>query len=1346
MSKSQDTLPILPTFSSKGKNIEGLTMVERVATAKQKAKSIAAETSPTFRCPSKKLRPIQTDEEKKDLTDGNKPIKNDQDTQITRQKTARTPGITTLNEFMTMKKEIVEKKLLGSSDENELSRKTTLRKKSLTEQKLYHRPFTVKGKLEDRCKISSDLQQGGRVRSKSDVTGNDKTKVLPIESRKKSTILSVLLKDKEPLESSAVHQPTPRNYSKVASIEIHEPPNSKQEAKSVHSGNLVPIPVKKSKENIAKGIGAPPNQDEKEISPTAASSSENCDKSKEKKSNIYTNPEFDRCLSMKTVQINVPAKPDSTAQTDYATNTSEAGKRQVGSSTLSMKASFAENRSVVILMDSDSAGSLTLTVEQGSNAAHKIELDDKQENLLKAPKLNRMFSQNLQSLLNANKMESKLALTTANELHKSVADFRKLVKNPTKDIVEGLLKDESFKRHKNDVTALEKILSYRMEDFRKYPLNERMFFCQSMRVEKYKRLNLKNPGSVIGELRVNLPGSKRTACAATTTETILLCISKEEYMEVVNRGENNVLRENMLLSLRYMQLFDKNEDVLEKISSFFKIYTIGKNTIIQEEGKQTLDLSWIIEGNCKVNRAVSFINKVANGKQILSPSAPDQAKKDNITTLELCTQVLSVGEWFPSLPLISENPAELKYLGPTALKKDDYVDLYSKMRSVDDRLYSKYSVVADSTVIIASMPYSDFLQLVPREIIFEMVVNPTVTIYPIEEVQDQYLQQQMWSNHKKTILSIYMQTLKPKAQSASNRDVPTIKGISKEGDLEPTTPKSRVASNLPNLIDKTETSSPTGTPKTSKSKAQKSVQSFLEFKSTKEAAGEGGLLKIEGNNDQPASARSQKKNGSSKSSEATDNTSPNETRKLRSNKAGMRTKKVNITEKLETQLESVKKKDLNEQPDVVAAKKKKTISMENSIRKRWIIVYRLQQLALKLSKAYRSITTANYSQLTQLPIKDAGTLSYMLKIQIVEPSEAYIAQIESFLKEPAFRRSRETVASLEKVLSFRMPDFAKFSKNERMFFCQAMKLEKYTKGAILMKENNLATNFCFLLSGQIEFFKFDNGFKVRVNLKNPGNLIGDRGLQSKTVKRSVCAATTTDSKLLMITKDDYHEFINNGERELVKNKLETALSSVRIFSNHSAVLEKISGLFQIYNYPKGELIHHEGAQTFELSWVIDGTCQIVRSVPFHSKSANGKQILSIPNEKESVTELELVTQTLKTGDWFPDIPLLPDQLPNVKFLGPEKLNKDSYIQLYTKMPPNDEITYYKYSVKADSPVTIATIQLNDFCEIIPKDLLFKLIFTETITMYPTKELQTQYLQQQTWDNHKQNIVSQVLHK
>ncbi|KAJ3256556.1 hypothetical protein HK103_005299 [Boothiomyces macroporosus] len=909
MSKPKDVLPNLPSFNTKLKNVDSQSLIERVATTKQKVKVNTPDMgSPPSRHNTKKLNPVSPveKEERKDPQDGKRAVvKSDQDTQLPRQKTAKTPGVTTLSEFMLQRKQSEGRKSpeipggISNGDitkeqkqENQLSKKTTFREKSLTEQKLNQKGIAAKDSEKIKSKTGSEAQVFIRERSKSDLTGSDKGKSLTIESTKKSTILTHLGKEKTHSDEVSI---STRKQSKFASEELNQEtdtlkndlkdsPNRSKSSMGSHLSVTHQI-RKNSKLGSTNTIQEPKRvpsikKSKEKVDDNQTESKENVTNTKDKVPETVNTSEndrkkFDRSYSMKTVQINVPPVVENTVDSaDLTTNESIKGierKRNLSKS----HTSFLENPEIIMI--------------QGSSNEKQFvndETDSTQENILKPPKLNRMLSQNLQSLLHTstNKLESK-QMSNANILHKSVADFRKLLKSSTKDIVKqvehemdlknaeelcrsndlnccqgkalvtkkkidkdirktwvlifrtfelaqkilksykqknymkvtevpvkdartlsyllrvqivepnpvyisqvvSLLKDEPFQRKKEDVTALEKMLSYRMEDFRKFPLNERIFFCQSMRIEKYKkdtllmmedhvatcfyfllsgqveifklegeckyRLNLKNPGSAIGELRINLPGSKRTACAATTTDTMLLWISKEEYLEFVNRGENNAMRENMVQSLKYMQLFDKYEDVLEKISSFFKIYTFGKNTVIQEEGKQTLDLSWIIEGSCKINRAVSFMTRMVNGKQVLSPFVPDQAKKDNYTTLELCTQVLSIGDWFPSLPIISDNPQELKYLGPIALKKDDYVELYSKMRSEDKRLYSRYSVVADSTVIIASMPYTDFLQLVPREVIFEMVVKPCVTIYPIEELQDQYLQQEMWINHKKTVVN-----------------------------------------------------------------------------------------------------------------------------------------------------------------------------------------------------------------------------------------------------------------------------------------------------------------------------------------------------------------------------------------------------------------------------------------------------------------------------------------------------------------------------------------------------------------------------------------------------------------
>lgn len=109
MSKPKDVLPNLPSFNTKLKNVDSQSLIERVATTKQKVKVNTPDMgSPPSRHNTKKLNPISPveKEERKDPQDGKRAVvKSDQDTQLPRQKTAKTPGVTTLSEFMLQRKQ-----------------------------------------------------------------------------------------------------------------------------------------------------------------------------------------------------------------------------------------------------------------------------------------------------------------------------------------------------------------------------------------------------------------------------------------------------------------------------------------------------------------------------------------------------------------------------------------------------------------------------------------------------------------------------------------------------------------------------------------------------------------------------------------------------------------------------------------------------------------------------------------------------------------------------------------------------------------------------------------------------------------------------------------------------------------------------------------------------------------------------------------------------------------------------------------------------------------------------------------------------------------------------------------
>lgn len=69
--------------------------------------------------------------------------------------------------------------------------------------------------------------------------------------------------------------------------------------------------------------------------------------------------------------------------------------------------------------------------------------------------------------------------------------------------------------------------------------------------------------------------------------------------------------------------------------------------------------------------------------------------------------------------------------------------------------------------------------------------------------------------------------------------------------------------------------------------------------------------------------------------------------------------------------------------------KQKIRDLNQDIRNRWTLLYRCQLLGLRLSKVYKDIFEKSMASIRQAPLKDAGTLSLILKEIVVEQDPEY---------------------------------------------------------------------------------------------------------------------------------------------------------------------------------------------------------------------------------------------------------------------------------------------------------------------------------------------------------------------
>jgi hypothetical protein len=70
------------------------------------------------------------------------------------------------------------------------------------------------------------------------------------------------------------------------------------------------------------------------------------------------------------------------------------------------------------------------------------------------------------------------------------------------------------------------------------------------------------------------------------------------------------------------------------------------------------------------------------------------------------------------------------------------------------------TIIAATTVVVASIQFTEFIHIVPNDILYELLTKPSIVKYSKQELQDQLSSIQQWNLHKKTVIGELMKTRK----------------------------------------------------------------------------------------------------------------------------------------------------------------------------------------------------------------------------------------------------------------------------------------------------------------------------------------------------------------------------------------------------------------------------------------------------------------------------------------------------------------------------------------------------------------------------------------------------------
>ncbi|KAI8925286.1 hypothetical protein BC831DRAFT_512637 [Entophlyctis helioformis] len=355
-------------------------------------------------------------------------------------------------------------------------------------------------------------------------------------------------------------------------------------------------------------------------------------------------------------------------------------------------------------------------------------------------------------------------------------------------------------RSQQAIEQIIKILSIRLRSFSQFPYSTKLHFCRIMQYEKFEagalivkeghislsyylivsgqlevfilrdgfrhRLNLLNPGDSFG--RVQLLKDNNTACISTLMDTELLRIDKEEA------AKTSVLNDQQetLSQLRRVPHFSLSDSFIKECSSMFTVLTYEPNETILFEGAKNVLLHWIVVGQCRCTKVVPFLQRkvktgAATTRTVLFPhTTPNSASSSSAHDQSLMHQVagevvseeivnnlltiheLGFGDHFPDLP----KPPGFAWITEAMFERHKYLDYLESMPPQQPEAKSFTSVVANSKVVIASIPLVDYARVAPPKMVLWMFNNACMPVTSVADLQQAYLEKRKWDTYKKEVV------------------------------------------------------------------------------------------------------------------------------------------------------------------------------------------------------------------------------------------------------------------------------------------------------------------------------------------------------------------------------------------------------------------------------------------------------------------------------------------------------------------------------------------------------------------------------------------------------------------
>ncbi|KAJ3236672.1 Cyclic nucleotide-binding domain-containing protein 2 [Chytriomyces hyalinus] len=344
-------------------------------------------------------------------------------------------------------------------------------------------------------------------------------------------------------------------------------------------------------------------------------------------------------------------------------------------------------------------------------------------------------------------------------------------------------------------------------------------------------------------------------------------------------------------------------------------------------------------------------------------------------------------------------------------------------------------------------------------------------------------------------------------------------------------------------------------------------------------------------------------------------------------------------------------------------------------------------------------------------------------------------------------RTEEDVALLH-VLINTLPSFSKYSDDTRLALGRVIMYSRFNSNRVIVKQNHVAQNFYYLMSGELEITKMVDQRICFVGHLQSGMVFGDLALLDENSRRSATVTASKESELLWLTREDFEAVLKDEIIQEIEERKKYIGGHPFFRQMGNEAINQLAKTAQTFNVAPETPVCAEGDN---LPFVyIYGELSLCKVLPFCKVKVSNRNSSFImhpyplPEKVDAKNGVQIVSKLIhfarmKYDEFFGGAPAIatagtPSQIATAGTICDVELLKQAQFTAITK----SQVKYIGINKHAFIRELVGFPHLVKEC--IWRHLEVKKFFSDP------RKIQELYLERRLWERHKDQVLSATLKK